>query len=119
MTLEAFLSYFDFDYRMYDNSTFSLVDLQGANLGNIESERFSMDTKGIMDCIERMDIYVMDYVLRPVEEQMNMSFNSVKDILDYAHESDEHALKVSCCCDMDIINAICNPETISIYDKED
>ena len=42
----------------------SIVDLQGANLGNIEGDRFS-DAQGILD---RMDIYINDYFIQDIED---------------------------------------------------
>lgn len=48
----------------YDPWIWSIVDLQGANLGNIEGDRFS-DAQGILD---RMDIYINDYFIQDIED---------------------------------------------------
>ena len=42
-----------------------LHDLQGANLGGIEEEWFA----DFEEVVDRMDIYIDDYFIRPVEEE--------------------------------------------------
>jgi hypothetical protein len=42
----------------------SLVDNQGGNIGNIEGDRFSSATQ----ILERMDIYIHDYIITDIEE---------------------------------------------------
>lgn len=71
MTLTEFLSYFDFDYCLYDNGEeiqIGLIDLQDANLGNICSERYSNDKDGVDDILDRLDIYYKDYIFDDLEE---------------------------------------------------
>lgn len=48
-----------------DGDSYRLIDLQGGNLGNIESDRFD-SAKEIFD---RMDAYIYDYYVRPIEEE--------------------------------------------------
>lgn len=48
-----------------DGDSYRLTDLQGGNLGNIESDRFD-SAKEIFD---RMDDYIYDYYVRPIEEE--------------------------------------------------
>lgn len=55
MTFREFLSNFNFDYRVDDNKI-ALIDLQGVNLGNIESERFT----SIEDVVNRLHNYIND-----------------------------------------------------------
>ena len=57
-----FLSTLDFEL-VWNKDGWSLVDLQGANLGDIESDRFF--TAG--DIIERLDTYISDYFLHDEE----------------------------------------------------
>lgn len=45
----------------------SLVDRQEGNLGNIEQDRF----ENAMEIIDRMDIYIQDYIARPLQEALN------------------------------------------------
>lgn len=42
----------------------SLIDNQGANLGNIEGDRF----EGVNQILERMDVYINDYIITDIEE---------------------------------------------------
>lgn len=52
-----------------DGDSYRLTDLQGGNLGNIESDRFD-SAKEIFD---RMDDYIYDYYVRPIEEETEQS----------------------------------------------
>lgn len=42
----------------------SLIDLQGANLGNIQGDRF----ESAQEILERMTIYINDYIITDIEE---------------------------------------------------
>lgn len=53
------------DYE-YDPARWSLKDKQGANLGDIEYDRF-VNAEGILD---RMEIYIEDYIATPIEEEL-------------------------------------------------
>ena len=59
MTLKEILNFFDFDYDVYEDG-YGLVDLQEANLGNIESERYNNP----IDLVTRLvdGIYSDDYL---------------------------------------------------------
>ena len=48
-----------------DNGGFCLIDLQGGNLGDIESDRFETAE----EIIDRMDVYVNDCYLDDLEEE--------------------------------------------------
>lgn len=66
MRLKKFLEYFEFDYR-YEDEYIALVDITEANLGDIESERFSKDNlSSIVDCL---DIYYKDYIFDDLAEE--------------------------------------------------
>lgn len=45
----------------------SLVDLQGANLGDIESNRFN----NAAEIFDRMDVYINDYFLNDLENELD------------------------------------------------
>lgn len=72
ISLEDFLSYFGFSYQINAEENFiNLLDLQEANLGNIEDDQFpfgtdvegALDVVGaVMGIIERLDIYINDYL---------------------------------------------------------
>ena len=51
------------DYE-YDPARWSLIDNQGGNLGNIESDRFV----GADQILERMDVYIHDYIIEDIEK---------------------------------------------------
>lgn len=51
----------------YDWGMWSLVDLQGANLGNIEEDEFVSAT-GIID---RLDVYINDYFFDDLERELD------------------------------------------------
>ena len=52
LSLAEFLNYFDFSYEIRNDRFFSLVDLQHANLTNIEEEKFELNYTGITHCID-------------------------------------------------------------------
>ena len=58
-----FLELTEFALSKQDDGTYSLVDMQHANLGDIESDRF--ETAEAVAC--RMDTYIHDYLLSDEE----------------------------------------------------
>ena len=54
------------DYNKYTNeySHCSLIDLQGANLGHIQGDRFN----NAAEILDRMDIYIHDYLVEAIED---------------------------------------------------
>ena len=58
-----FLSTTDFELAKYEDG-FGLIDLQEANFGDIESDRFD----SAREIFERMDMYITDYFLTDIEE---------------------------------------------------
>ena len=94
-TLGDFLEAFNFSYKVYQNDNpeeqairqrlvedgdldeadinkplIGLVDDQGANWGDIESDRFLLNKGLAVAIIERMDIYVEDQVVKEFEEAL-------------------------------------------------
>jgi hypothetical protein len=63
---DDFLSTTDFQLVKYSDG-FGLVDLQGANLGDIEEDRFETAE----DVFNRMDIYIDDYYLNDISELLH------------------------------------------------
>ena len=63
---DEFLSVTDFQLIKYSDG-FGLSDLQGANLGNIESDRFETAE----EIIDRMNIYVLDYLLNDIDNLLD------------------------------------------------
>ena len=52
----------EFTYKINKNGTVSLVDELGANLGNIESDEFMINDNIAMAIIDRLSIYIEDYI---------------------------------------------------------
>lgn len=63
---DDFISTTDFKLVKYSDG-FGLVDLQGANLGDIEEDRFETAE----DVFDRMDIYINDYYLNDICELLH------------------------------------------------
>lgn len=66
MKIDEFLDFFDFSYEKYEDG-YGLVDNQGVNLGDIESERYN----SISGLVERIadSIYCKDYYEDDMEEE--------------------------------------------------
>ena len=60
---DDFMDLTEFSLVKYRNG-WGLIDNQGGNLGDIQSDRF--DTA--QDIFERMDLYIDDYIFRALEE---------------------------------------------------
>lgn len=63
---DLFVYYLDlteFSLVKYADGTFGLDDRQGANLGEIESERFET----AQEIFSRMECYINDYILEPLD----------------------------------------------------
>lgn len=107
-----FLNYFDFSYRYNNDKTFSLVDLQQANLSNIEEDTFSTDIFGMTKCIERLDTYIYDYTIRFLNENTNFNFYTISSALSFSESSYEYQNIVKEWCNLDILNAVIHPDFI-------
>lgn len=114
ISLSDFLSYFDFSYKINKNNTFSLIDLQQANLDDIESDEFELNKCGIKNCIERMDTYIYDYTMRFLNENTAYEFWTVKSVFDFIKHSKSNENIITEWCDLDILNAVKNPSYIRI-----
>lgn len=79
MTLTDFLSIFEFDYTIItsnDNMKYlKLIDLTGANLGDIESECFDISNEGFLAIIDRLDNYIQDYIFDELSEDLETKYN--------------------------------------------
>lgn len=69
-----YLDYTEFRLEKYEDG-FGIVDLQGVNLGNIESDRFS----SALEIVDRMDIYVKDCFL---EDEVRGTYDSLDDMFE-------------------------------------
>ena len=52
----------EFTYKINQNGTVSLVDELGVNLGNIESDEFTINNNLAIALIDRLSIYIEDYI---------------------------------------------------------
>ena len=52
----------EFTYKINKNGTVSLVDELGVNLGNIESDEFTINGNLAIALIDRLSIYIEDYI---------------------------------------------------------
>lgn len=99
-SLDHFLELTEFSLVKYPDG-WGLVDNQGGNIGNIEGDRFN---NAIM-LIDRMDIYIEDYLVRPIEECLDIQDKSIcwgelaKNLIGKAGESEN---------DVIILDALCN-----------
>lgn len=99
--ISELLELYEFEIIVNDDLTLSLIDLQGGNLGNIESEKFN----NFDDIIERLEIYHYDYIVRSLEEEYNINesdFDTWEDMYNWFKNKNWHNW------DIDILGLICN-----------
>lgn len=72
------------DYNKYTDEYghWSLIDIQGADLGHIEGDRF----ESAVQILDRMDIYIQDYLIESIEDILEDEFDV--DISNYSSWSD-------------------------------
>lgn len=88
-----------------EDGIWSLVDLQGANLGNIELDRFKNAT-GIVD---RLEIYINDYFIEDIENLLDEKGIEVTWGSDYQEYIDNAKdLLPDASWDFDVLDMICN-----------
>ena len=78
MTVTEFLNAFDFDYEVgyseeFDEPCYKLIDLQGANFGDIDEDEFT----SIVGIVDRLEIYYDDYLL--YEDESSDDYNVLLD----------------------------------------
>ena len=64
---DEFLNLTEFRLLKHKDRTFSLEDLQYANLGDIEDDRFETAS----EVLDRMDIYIKDYLIVDIEDALD------------------------------------------------
>ena len=62
---DEFLDLTEFTLVKHQND-WSLIDNQGGDLGDIEDDRFT----SAYQILDRMDVYIDDYIARPLEEEL-------------------------------------------------
>lgn len=88
-----------------EDGVWSLIDLQGANLGDIESDRFK-NAAGILD---RMEIYINDYFIEDIENLLTEKGIEVTWGSDYQEYIDNAKdLLPDASWDFAVLDMICN-----------
>ena len=64
---DEFLALTEFLLLKHKDGTFSLEDRQGANLGDIEDDRFETAS----EVLDRMDVYIQDYLVVDIEDALD------------------------------------------------
>lgn len=67
----AFLDLIEMELVRYEDG-FGVIDLQGANLGDIQSDRF----QNASELFDRLDIYINDYYITDLEEEYTEYFDT-------------------------------------------
>jgi hypothetical protein len=84
---------YQFEVIHNDDGTLSVYDLQHACLGDICDEIF----KDEFEILERMEMYHEDYIIRLLEEDFNMYFDTYGEWLQFLKEqnNDEYAYDIA------------------------
>lgn len=95
-------------YSKADNN-FRLVDLQGANLADIESDTFD----NLIEVIDRLDVYINDYFIEDVISEMNIgSYEHYEDLIRII-KSNERASEFV--FDVEVLEMLCALDDISEF----
>lgn len=81
--LKEFLEDLEFDYVKNNDNTISLVDELGANLGNIETEKYTIDKNLASFLVDRLDNYIYDYHISGIEDKLRHECQYKYDIYPY------------------------------------
>lgn len=81
--LSEYLGMLDFSYKVNNDNTISLVDLQKANLARIESEKFEINSYLPMMLSDRLTTYEDDYFFNDIIQSLREEFNYNGEIYPY------------------------------------
>lgn len=70
ITLTEFLTDLEFEYKINDNNTISLVDQLGADLNHIEQEEFEICKNLPMMLVDRLEQYIDDYHIEGIQDTL-------------------------------------------------
>ena len=87
-----FLVETEFDLLRFTNGTYGLYDVQGGNLGNIEGDRF----KDAVEILDRMDVYINDYLLEDLSEAAVNSEGFDASMLDKGDTDENDGIPYTC-----------------------
>ena len=106
LTLSEFLFDLEFDYKINNNNTISLIDTQQANLGNIEHEEFEINERLPETLVDRLDTYIYDYHISGIEDTLIHECQYKNDIYPYDEKLILAMKKYPDVFDTDLINYI-------------
>lgn len=106
ITLSEFLYDLEFEYKKIDDKTIQLIDLLGANLGNIENEEFEISEYLPMNLVDRLDTYIYDYHISGIEDTLLHDCQYKDDIYPYDEKLIPAMKKYPDVFDEDLINYI-------------
>lgn len=114
--LTDILNTLEFGYKINDDNTLSLIDLTGANWGDIESDKFTIDESIAEYLFDRLERYLNDYFFDGyretlIEECFENVSESYSDILERMKKYPD---KFGNCINM--AEAIVSPELVDISD---
>ena len=106
ITLSEFLYDLEFEYKKINDKTIQLIDLLGANLGNIENEEFEISEYLPMNLVDRLDTYIYDYHISDIEDTLFHKCQYKDDIYPYDEKLIPAMKKYPDVFDTDLINYI-------------
>ena len=106
LTLSEFLYDLEFEYKKINDKTIQLIDLLGANLGNIENEEFEISEYLPMNLVDRLDTYIYDYHISGIEDTLIHECQYKDDIYPYDEKLIPAMKKYPDVFDTDLINYI-------------
>lgn len=106
LTLSEFLYDLEFEYKKINDKTIQLIDLLGANLGNIENEEFEIYEYLPMNLVDRLDTYIYDYHISGIEDTLIHECQYKDDIYPYDEKLIPAMKKYPDVFDTDLINYI-------------
>ena len=75
LKLSNILEIIEFEYIINNDNTLSLKDQLKANLNHIENEKFIINKNIATTIIDRLDIYIQDYIIDDYIEILNKECN--------------------------------------------
>ena len=106
ISLSEFLYDLEFEYKKINDKTIQLIDLLGANLGNIEDEEFEISEYLPMNLVDRLDTYIYDYHISGIEDTLIHECQYKDDIYPYDEKLIPAMKKYPDVFDTDLINYI-------------
>ena len=104
--LGDFLEDLEFNYKINNDKTLSLIDELHANLGGIEEEKYKIDENIASFIVDRLDTYIYDYHIQGIEDTLFHECQYKDDIYPYDEKLIPVMKKYPDVFDTDLINYI-------------